>query len=91
MAAPSATPPVETITPSATTGPTLTPEPTLAPAPLTLDQRRPQAPASVPFYQKDWFWGAVGVVILTTAVILVSVASSGTDTPTTTLGNMRAF
>jgi hypothetical protein len=73
--------------------PTLTPEPVQT-LPLALDQRSPQAPESgrpVPFYRKDWFWGAVGVVILTTAIILVSVASSGADTPTTTLGNMRAF
>lgn len=85
-----ATPPVVgPITPA----PTLTPEP-LQTVPLALDERAAQGSESgrpVPFYRKDWFWGAVGVVILTTAIILVSVASSGADTPSTTLGNMRAF
>ena len=85
-----ATPPVVGPTPPT---PTLTPEPVQM-VPLALDQRAPQGSESGrpdPFYRKDWFWGAVGVVILTTAIILVSVASSGADTPSTTLGNMRAF
>lgn len=77
---------------SLTTAPTLTPEPA-TPPPLALDLPAQPNPAGrpTPFYRKDWFWGALGLAVLTTAVILVSVASSGTDTPTTTLGNMRAF
>jgi hypothetical protein len=96
--APAATPSIEATAPTVGTTtaapmptPTLTPEPTQAPPPLALDPGRPQTRPSSPFYQRDWFWGAVGLVILTTAVILVSVASSGTDTPPTTLGSMRAF
>jgi hypothetical protein len=96
--APAATPSIETTAPTEGTTttapmpiPTLTPEPTQAPPSLALDPGRPPTRPSSPFYQRDWFWGAVGLVILTTAVILVSVASSGTDTPTTTLGSMRAF
>lgn len=91
-AAPPADAPPETAG-STTPTPTLTPEPVQT-LPLALDRRAPQGPESgrpVPLYRKDWFWGAVGVVILTTAIILVSVASSGADTPSTTLGNMRAF
>jgi hypothetical protein len=77
---------------SLTTAPTLTPEPA-PPPPLALDlPAQPNAAGRpTPFYRKDWFWGALGLAVLTTAVILVSIASSGTDTPTTTLGNMRAF
>src|SRR5450432_1749846 len=92
--APPAAPPADAAPPLAgPITPTLTAEPVQT-LPLALDQRAPQGPESgqaVPFYRKDWFWGAVGVVILTTAIILVSVASSGADTPSTTLGNMRAF
>jgi hypothetical protein len=81
------------VAPADATAPTLTPEPVPGP-PLALDQGRSQEPVGgrpVPFYRKDWFWGAIGVAILTTAALLVSTASSGADTPSTTLGNMRAF
>jgi hypothetical protein len=71
--------------------PVLTPEPPQPLPPLTLDQGTTPAPQAVPFYHKDWFWGAVGLVVLTTAVILISAATSNTDAPATTLGNMRAF
>jgi hypothetical protein len=85
-----ATPPEQpTLTPEHP--PVLTPEPPQALPPLTLDQGAPPAAQPVPFYRKDWFWGAVGVVVLTTAVILIASATSNTDAPATTLGNMRAF
>ena len=45
----------------------------------------------MPFYRKSWFWGTVGLVVLTTAIILVSASTSGSSPPTTTLGNMHAF
>jgi hypothetical protein len=71
----------------------LTPEPAAAP-PLALDQRtsQPSSERPVPFYKKDWFWGTVGLVVLTTALILISSASSNSpEPPSTTLGNMHAF
>ena len=82
---PTATPPA-----GAPEAPTLTAAPPALP-PLTLDQGPPAAPGHVPFYRKDWFWGAVGVVVLTAAIILFSAESPGPGTPTTTLGDMRAF
>ena len=70
--------------------------PELTPAaPLTLEA---PAPAQVmplrshrPFYRRDWFWGAVGVVVTTAIILLFATSSSGEQPPTTTLGNMRAF
>jgi hypothetical protein len=79
-----------------TTAPsTLAPEPAPTGPALSLEQRttlpeqeaRPQ-----PFYEKLWFWGAVGFALGMTAVILVSTAgSAGPATPNTTLGNMNAY
>ena len=71
--------------------PTLAPEPAAALPPLTLDQGPPPRPGHVPFYRKDWFWGGVGVLVLTAVVLLFSAGSSNPPTPTTTLGDMRAF
>ena len=102
--APTATPPPgqpPTLTPPPAAAPateaaplTLTPElsPTSAP-PLELDRSTAQ-PASerpVPFYKKSWFWGTVGLVVLTTALIVLSTATSDPSPPMTTLGNMHAF
>ena len=55
---------------------TLTPEPAPAP-PLELDRRTAQPPSErpVPFYRKNWFWGTVGLVVLTTAIIVVSAST----------------
>ena len=60
---------------------------------LALEQRMPPpAPRRAPFYRRDWFWAAVGVVAISTAIILVSVSSAGNpDAPASTLGNMHAF
>ena len=44
-----------------------------------------------PVYKRAWFWGAIGVVALTTLIIVVSVSSQGPSTPDTDLGNKRAF
>jgi len=71
--------------------------PELAPAPpLTLEA---PAPAPImplrshrPFYRRDWFWGAIGVAIMTTVIVLLATSGSGSQQPpATTLGNMRAF
>ncbi len=85
-------PPPAAVPPSL--APSLAPEPTAAPPPLVLDQRTQTAdvPRPRPFYRKAWFWGAVGVVLATTAFILVaSAGSAGPGTPATDLGNMHAF
>jgi hypothetical protein len=43
-------------------------------------------------YETRWFWGAVGVVVITTAiVVLFAVSSANPTTPSTKLGDMRAF
>lgn len=71
--------------PSATApdGPALT-------APLVVPA--PPAPRHVPIYRKDWFWGAVGVLVLTGAIVLaVSLSNADPATPSTRLGDMRAF
>jgi hypothetical protein len=59
-------------------------------APLVLPA--PPAPKHTPIYRKPWFWGAVGVVAVT-GMILLAVALAHTDpsTPSTRLGDMRAF
>jgi hypothetical protein len=46
------------------------------------------APAQ-PFYQKWWFWTAVGAFAVTAVVIVL--ASSDSGAPRTNLGNMPAF
>jgi hypothetical protein len=63
-----------------------------APAGPTLVTPPPPAPRPVPFYRKNWFWGAVSVVVITGIVVSVlTVGSSSPSTPQTTLGDMRAF
>jgi hypothetical protein len=92
--APPATLPAGTPAATAAPTPTLALEPAQPPPPLALDREAEHVPTSgrpVPIYRKDWFWAGLGVVILTMAVIFVSAASAGTDTPNTKLGNMRAF
>jgi hypothetical protein len=62
--------------------------------PLELDQTtgHPASKSPAPFYRRDWFWGTVGLVVLTTVIIVVSASTSGSSSPpTTTLGNMHAF
>lgn len=72
----------------------MAPEPAAAP-PLVLTERtepmRP-APGPEPIYRKVWFWGAVGVVVATVALILVwNLSSNESGPPDTTFGNMHAF
>jgi len=47
------------------------------------------APSHDPFYQKWWFWTAVGAAAVTTFAIII--ATSGTSPPHTDFGNMPAF
>lgn len=71
--------------------PTLTPDPAAPAPPLTLENRpSPPPDAPKPFYRKAWFWGAVGVVVVTAAIILIASQSEG-GPPDTHLGNMHAF
>jgi hypothetical protein len=52
----------------------------------------PPPPLREPLYRKDWFWGAVGVLVLTTAIVIsLSLANADPATPNTKLGDMRAF
>jgi hypothetical protein len=91
-------PPLQEIPPSAPAGapaPTLTQEPAPPSPPLALDQPSTASSATDaarprPFYRKLWFWGAVGVVVATAAIILIAT-HGGQDTPSTTFGDMHAF
>jgi hypothetical protein len=57
----------------------------IAPVPAPL-------PPDRPFYKKRWFWGAVGVFVVTGLVIGYAVTrDGGPSKPNTTLGDMRAF
>jgi hypothetical protein len=70
-----------TLTPVPTTG---VASPLVAPAPPA---RRPQ-----PFYRREWFWGAVGLVVVTAIVVTVLTLGTGDpETPATKLGDMHAF
>lgn len=71
--------------------PALTPELPAVPPPALDLAPSPPPPAGKPFYRKTWFWGAVGVVVLTAAIVLIATSGAGDQAPTTTLGNMRAF
>jgi hypothetical protein len=63
---------------------------TVTTAPLVLPA--PPAPKHTPVYRKPWFWGAVGLVAVTGMVLLaVALAHSDPSTPSTRLGDMRAF
>ena len=72
--------------------PTLTPEvPAVAAPALEAPAPGPPTPRGTPFYRKDWFWGAVGVAVLTLGIVLLATSGSNGDSPPTTLGNMHAF
>lgn len=95
--APAGTPaaPPEAVSPLAPTpevgGPTLTPDPAAVPPPSLEMPAAPPPPPRKPFYRRDWFWGAVGVVVLTAGIVLFATSGSDAAAPRTTLGNMRAF
>src|SRR4030095_10734214 len=80
--------------PAAPPAPPSAPEPP-APPPLQLTERTPYAapaPQPEPFYRQWWFWGAVGVVAATVAIILVwNLGSNDSGPPSTTFGDMHAF
>jgi hypothetical protein len=67
-----------------------------APAPGALEAPlvvpAPNAPRHRRFYEQHWFWGAVGVVVITGMIVLaLSLNSADPATPNTRLGDMRAF
>jgi hypothetical protein len=52
----------------------------------------PPEPQQLPLYRRNWFWGAIGVVLVTGVVLLfVSLSNADPPTPGTRLGDMRAF
>ncbi|HET6284709.1 MAG TPA: hypothetical protein VFH73_27380 [Polyangia bacterium] len=56
--------------------------------PIAVDAAAPPAERDPPFYKRQWFWGGLFVVGVTTLMIMA--VSGGPGMPTTTLGNMRA-
>jgi len=66
------------------------PAPAMMTAPGELSPLPPPA-EKPPLYKETWFWAVVGVVVLTATMITIGLASQGPSTPTTDLGNMRAF
>ncbi len=97
--APPSTPPPSAVAPAP--APTPPPPPTLlapppAPAPTLATAPGELAPLpppveQPPFYKETWFWAVVGVVVLTATLVTIGLASQGPSTPTTDLGDMRAF
>src|SRR5262249_14761760 len=87
-------PPAGAPAPISPLSPTMAPEPAGAP-PLVLSERTAPLqtpPQPEPFYYKLWFWGAVGAVVATVAIILVwNLSSNEKGPPDTTFGNMNAF
>jgi hypothetical protein len=51
----------------------------------------PPAEGDGPFYKQAWFWSVVGVVVVTAVIVGFSASQQGPPTPSTDLGNMRAF
>jgi hypothetical protein len=92
---PAAAPPAsEPVTPLTTTGApapgAAAPAATAAVEPLIVPP--PPAPRRIPIYRRDWFWGAIGIVVVTGMVVLALTLSGGDpSTPNTRLGDMRAF
>jgi hypothetical protein len=65
---------------------------TTAPLVVSSPLPEPPAPRHTPIYRKHWFWGAIGLVAVTGVVLLaVALANSDPSTPSTRLGDMRAF
>jgi hypothetical protein len=83
--------PVQPLLPAPTTG---TPPPDALPPAIAQGslgslpprEQRPKV------YETRWFWGAVGVVVVTAAIVLaLGLSSRNPTTPSTKLGDMRAF
>ena len=89
-------PPPPAAAPAPATPPTATsplpsaPAPTMMTAPGELSPLPPPE-EKPPFYKETWFWAVVGVVVLSATMITIGLASQGPSTPSTDLGNMRAF
>ncbi len=87
-----AAPVVPVAPPGSATAPTLTPDLPVVAAPA-LDQPTPAGPLpqGKPFYRRDWFWGAIGIIVMTATIVWVATSASSSDAPATTLGDKRAF
>lgn len=87
--APPAVAPIAPLPPPTVGAPALAPV-SATTAPLVLPA--PPAPKHTPIYRKPWFWGAVGLVAVTGMILLaVGLAHTDPSTPSTRLGDMRAF
>lgn len=88
-AAPEAAPATAAPPPAAAPPPSLAaPAPTAEPGtlpPLPPPEEKP------PVYKQTWFWGVAAVVGLTAVMIVYGLGTQGPATPSTDLGNMRAF
>jgi len=84
-AAPETAPPVAAPPPAPLlAAPAPTAEPGTLP-PLPPPEERP------PIYKQTWFWAVAAVVGLTAIMIAYGLSTQGPATPSTDLGNMRAF
>ena len=100
-AAPPATPPPpaapapEAAPAPAAPPPTAAPPPSLsAPIPMAEPGTLPPLPPpeeKPPIYKQTWFWAVAAVVGLTAVMIAYGLGTQGPATPSTDLGNMRAF
>ncbi|HSZ84248.1 MAG TPA: hypothetical protein VLA14_18310 [Polyangia bacterium] len=83
--------PVQPLLPPSATGtpPPGAPPPAVVQGSLGSLPPREQRPK---VYETRWFWGAVGVVVVTAAIVLaLGLSSRNPTTPSTKLGDMRAF
>jgi hypothetical protein len=72
--------------------PELTPPPSSAVVTAPALTAPPPRAQQQPIYRKDWFWAAIGVVLMTGAVVMFfALRDPDPATPPTRLGDMRAF
>jgi hypothetical protein len=65
-----------------------------APAPTAEPGTLPPLPPpdeKPPVYKQTWFWAVAAVVGLTAVMIVYGLSTQGPATPSTDLGNMRAY
>jgi hypothetical protein len=91
-APPASAAPIAPLAPTTGSAPAAAPAPALTATTAPLVLPAAPAPKHTPIYRKPWFWGAIGVVAVT-GMVLMAVALANTDpsTPSTRLGDMRAF
>jgi hypothetical protein len=84
------TEPVTPLPGAAAPAPGASPAPAAVVEPLVVPP--PMAPRQLPLYRRNWFWGAIGIVLVTGVVVLfLSLSNADPTTPNTRLGDMRAF